>query len=377
MYMEKNDELKKLIHQLQYESSLPEVDFEMKLKAKIKRHNSPKNIFKQMSFILRNYDLNYSLAFNLLVVIFVIGVGFLLAKNFNFNDFVPSTTNKTAVFASIENQTIINNVLKNNPLMLLQDTPLNMSMVINPETNSQELADNSTVQNISDNDDNLLYSIVINTLPGLKVSYCFSDTFTEKTTSISNYRTNDNSNFYFKAIETDNVSNVISYFLSDNTRQISYLGGNYAIEHLFNGNVDNVLETTLSNTPQVNIKVTQDTLFTNNITRIENYFSTDNIELIYITQNEKIDFCPNNSNSGPVISVIVIAPQNNYKIVSKTFYLGTPTITNMIYTNYFETTTQDISEEDAIKQFQFELDKPLLNDEVLNTEPQDKLFPIQ
>ena len=355
--MKKIDELQKLLDQLQYEASLPEANFEMKLKTKILKRNQPDNFFDKIKNLFSTYELNYSMVFNFFAVILVVGLGFKLAEDHNFNDMIPQNSTKTAEFASPENQSIIDNVIQNNPLILLQDTPQSIGLMMEQKINSQELAANSTVKNITDN--NLVYSIVIHTVPGNKSIACFESTQLEKTVSISNYKTVDNSNFFFKSIETDNNNNITNYFLTDNAHQIYYTGGVFATEQLISTSVDKLESNTPTVTAQMSNGFTQNSTFTNNIIKIENKISTDNSDLIFITQNENPGMCNNNINGNPVVSVIVIDSQENFKILSKSYYFSFPTAENLIYTNYFNTSTQNLNEAEAIKQFQFDLQKPI------------------
>jgi len=356
------DDLEKLKKELEYKASLPDADFELALKQKLLKLNDKTTFASKLTSIFENIRLNYSFASNLALVLVIIGIGTMLAFTFGSNITNPSTTTKNALFSSTANQEILSNVIKNNPMILLKDTTLANNFESVPV---QDLSANTTMKSVTDN--GLLYSIAMTSTLGEQATVCLQTAKQAVNIDLINYASNDGSNFYFRSIATDNNNNVLNYYLSDNSVQIIYSGGNnsykYSRESLPSdqntAEISNngTLTPTSSSYAQDIIK---NTLMIDSIVSIDNIKSTDNTPLIRITQKEENKMCDQNDNVGPIISVIDIDPIS-YKILSKSYYLGTESINNLIIKYNFKTSTSSLEEKLILQEFKYNLSYPLLD----------------
>ena len=341
--MKNLDELEQLKSKLEYKASLPDANFEFALKSKLLKKNSTKSIKERFSVILNGYSLNYALAFNLLVVILLLGVGIYTAINLGFNNSTPQLAQSRLYSSDPAKQNILNNVIKNNPLILIQNT----TQAVNPEAQSSEiLSTNTTLKDVTDN--NLIYRIVMTSELGPQSSVCIDSSKQPKTIDLLNYAPNNGTDFYYKSVSTDNDNNVLNYYLSDNTSQVFYGGGNNALRY---------------NSPTIETPkpedVLKDTLIIGAITNIGTKTNTDNVQYIQIEQMEENKMCTLNENVGPIVSTIQIDPVT-FKILSKSYYTETVSDENLIMTYNFETYTYEPTTQMLMDEFNYNLGYPLV-----------------
>ena len=341
--MKNLDELEQFKHNLEYVASLPDANFEFKLKSKLLKKNATKSIGEKFSAIIYGYSFNYALAFNLLVVILLLGVGVYATLNLGFNNSTPQLAQNRLYSSDPVKQNILNNVIKNNPLILIQNT----TQAVNPETQSSDaLSMNTTIKEVTDN--NLIYRIVMTSELGPQSSVCIDTLKQPKKIDLVNYASNDGIDFYYKSVATDNDNNVLNYYLSDNTSQVYYTGGNNALKY----------NSPTTETPKPE-DVLKNTLIIGAITNIETKISADNVQYIQIEQMEENKICTLNDNVGPIISTIQIDPIT-FKILSKSYYIETVSEENLIMTYSFETYTYEPTNQMLMDEFNYNLEFPLV-----------------
>lgn len=341
--MKNFDELEQLKSKLEYKASLPDANFEFKLKDKLLKKNSTKSINEIFSAVINGYSFNYALAFNLLVVIMLLGVGIYTTLNLGFSNSSPQLAQDRLYSSDPAKQNILNNVIKNNPLILIQNT----TQAVNSESQSSEaLSTNTTLKDATDN--NLIYRIVMTSELGPQSPICIDATKQPSTIDLVNYAPNDGTNFYYKSITTDNNNNVLNYYLSDNTSQVFYDGGVNALKY----------NSPTTETPKPE-DVLKDTLIIGSITNIETKTNTDNIQYIQIEQIEGNKLCALNDSIGPIISTIQIDPVT-FKILSKSYYTGNVSDENLILTYNFETYTYEPTKQMLMDEFNYNLGYPLV-----------------
>jgi hypothetical protein len=347
--MKNFDELEQLKSQLEYKASLPDANFELKLKKKLLKQNSKDGLMDKLSNIFNIFNFNYSLALNLFVVVLLIGVGIFIAFNLDPNTTSPQPAQNRAFSKDTAKQEILNNVIKNNPLILIQET----TQTVGIEAQSNDtLSQTTTMKSVTDN--NLIYRIVMSSEFGPQGSTCLETTKQPKKTDLTNYTSNDSMNFYFKSVSTDNNENVLNYYLSDNSYQIYYTGGLNAIKY------------TLSDSPEsTSADLIKETLIIDAIISIETKTGTDNVQYIQIVQREENKMCSQNDNIGPVISTIQIEP-TTFKILSKSYYSGSESIGNLIIRYDFETFTYEPDAQMILDTFKYDLDFPLVEGDLIN-----------
>lgn len=343
------DELEQLKKALEYKASLPDANFELALKSELLKDNEKTPLIRKISNLFESLKFNYALASNLAMVLVIIGIGTILAFTFGSKPNSILKTEKNAIFSNSINQEILDNVIKNNPLILLKDTTLANNFESIPV---QDLSANTTTKSATDNA--LLYSITMTTSLGEQSSTCLQTSKQPENINFMNYAKNDGSNFYFRSTATDNENNILNYYLSDNFVQIIYSGGSNAFKYSRN---NNTLTPTSSNYSE---DVLKNTLMLDSVITIDNVLSTDNLPLIKITQREENKLCDQNDNLGPIISVIDIDP-NSYKILSKSYYLGTESVNNLIIKYLFKSFTSSLKEKQILEEFKYNLEYPLLD----------------
>jgi hypothetical protein len=341
--MKNFDELEQLKSKLEYKASLPDASFEFKLKSKLLKKNATKSIGEKLSAIINGYSFNYGLAFNLLVVIMMLGVGIYATLNLGFNNSTPQPAQSRLYSSDPVKQNILNNVIRNNPMILIQNT----TQVVSPESQTSEaLSMNTTIKEITDN--NLIYRIVMTSELGPQSSLCIDALKQPKKIDLVNYVSNDGIDFYYKSIATDNDNNVLNYYLSDNTSQVYYMGGDNALKY----------NSPTTETPKPE-DVLKNTLVIGAITNIETKTNTDNVQYIQIDQMEENKMCTLNDNVGPIISTIQIDPIT-FKILSKSYYIESISDKNLIMTYSFETYTYEPTEQILMDEFNYNLGYPLM-----------------
>jgi hypothetical protein len=352
--MENLDDLEKFKKQLEYKASLPDVDFAMKLKSKLLKENSRITLWNRISRFFDNYSLNYTLAFNLLIVILLLGTGLYVAFNTIFLG-TPSTTSQSKSFTnSSAEQEIISNVIKNNPLILLQDTTQAISL---NEKSSEDVSMNTTIKTITDND--LIYRIVMNSNLGPQSTYCLDSSKQPKKVDLLNYSSKDGGDFYFKSVATDNDEKIINYYLNDSKNEIFYIGEENAYKYNLSSNISPTNEITAIQ------DMVKGSLDLESIISIERLKGTDNVEFIKIKQQEKNSLCTPNMNFEPIISTITIDP-NTYKVQSKSYYIGSELDENLVIRYEFQTYTYLPDDKLILEEFNYNLDYPLIDLDLTN-----------
>lgn len=335
--MKNIDELEQLKKSLEYRASLPDANFEYKLKEKLLKQNSKNGFFYGI-------HLNYSLAINFAVILIILGVGTFAAFNLNQSNNTTQHSQNLVFSKDPAKQEILNNVIKNNPLILMQDTTQATSF---EAPASGEISSNTSLKSVTDN--NLIYKVIMTSELGAQAQSCL-DTKTQPTTiDLTNYTSDNGQDSYFKSIATDNNNKVLSYYLSDNTSQISYLGGQNALRYN-------------SSTPQVTqlANKVKETLLIDSIISMDTKVGTDNVQYIEIQQRESNNMCDIKDNVGPILATIQI-DENTFKIISKSYYLGTVSDENLIISYKFQTYTYEPNPQLVLEEFKYNLDIPLLD----------------
>jgi len=347
--MKNIEELEQLKNKLKYKASLPDVDFELKLKKDLLRLNSKESIFDKFSNLFIGTSFNYSLAMNLMIMVLILSIGIFTTFKLGLNNSAPQIAQNKVFSGDAAKQEILNNVIKNNPLILIQNT----TQAVNLDTQSNEdLSANSTIESVTDN--NLMYRIVMTSELGLQSSACLQTTKQPKKIDLVNYISNDGLNSYFKSVATDNDNNVMSYYLSDNSSQIYFNGGLNASKYSSATNQNSQLD-----------NIVNETLIIDSIISMETNKDSDNVEYIRIEQRESNNMCTLNDNIGPIISSIKV-DLNTFKILSKSYYIGTVSEENLIVTYSFETFTYEPDKQRIEDEFKYDLGYPIVENELLD-----------
>jgi hypothetical protein len=347
--MKNIEELEQLKKRLEFKASLPDADFELKLKKDLLKLNSKESIFDKFSNIFTGNSFNYSLAFNLMIMVLILSIGIFTTFKLGLNNSAPQVAQNKIFSQDSTKQEILNNVIKNNPLILIQNT----TQAANLDTQSNaNLPASTTMESITDN--NLMYRIVMTSELGLQSTTCLQTAKQPKKIDLVNYISNDGLNSYFKSVATDNDNNVLSYYLSDNNSQIYFNGGLNASKFSSATNQTSQLDT-----------MVKETLVIDSIISMETKTGSDNVEYIQIEQKESNNMCNLNDNIGPIISNIKV-DLTTFKILSKSYYIGTVSKENLIITYNFETHTYEPDNQMIESEFKYNLGYPIVENDLVN-----------